>query len=115
MAKKKTKKSQKEVSNKIEFLDASVENEYYIKSAIAVLDRTDGDTPLERDQANSLSFLLERFLNRKILLEHVFAGRTLHNCTLSDIDKHGEISIVKRKLNAIWNTQQGISVRNGLV
>jgi hypothetical protein len=63
-----------------------------------LLTRCRDDDPLDSEVTAEIGYAIESYLQRKLVREAVFVGRSLRRCTLRDIDLQAELARVKEHL-----------------
>jgi len=68
----------------IAYIDLSVSEDDALRTFASLLWKMEREEVLEARDASSIAFMMEQYLKKKLILEHVFLGRTLQTY---DIDK----------------------------
>ncbi|MBL7716554.1 MAG: hypothetical protein JNL01_13910 [Bdellovibrionales bacterium] len=82
----------------IEFQDLSADNDRTLRMLSNVLLAAGIQDMFDIQTIREIGYYLEVFLNRKLVQEHVFFGRSIKGCTFSDSDLSAEIQRVYAKV-----------------
>ena len=85
MKKKKAIKEKKELNRvDLEYFDLKSELEYELRVAYGILDRVTEGEYLSKKESIGAAYIIEKAINQFLILDHVFFGRDLSTCSLSD-------------------------------
>lgn len=79
-------------TNSLTYLDLLTTEDHSLQLIIGLLCRLKEDDSIERADIKRLAAFLDRYLNRKIVYEHYFLGRSLKQCTYDKSDLRAEIN-----------------------
>jgi hypothetical protein len=85
----------------ITYLDLVVAEDDSLQLLISLLSRLNDYDPIEAEEARKIAEFLDAYLNRKIVREHYFLGRSLEPCTFDSSDLEAEICRVHGKLRPL--------------
>jgi len=80
------------------FIDLSADQDAQLQMLSTLLSRCREDDPLEAETMAEIGYAIEAYLQRKLVRESVFVGRTLRRCTLRETDLQAELARVKAYL-----------------
>lgn len=84
----------------LNYLDLSVEIDMPLQLLVSFLYRITDENPLEVQDFRSIAKIIEIFLNKKLVLEHEFFGRSIHSATFDEIELEAEKFKIQQKINA---------------
>lgn len=84
----------------IAFCDLSAEADDKLLLIIHLLASFSNEAPLEMKQVHTLGFMLEEYLNTKIVVENYFFNRSMSSCTFEDSFLKQLLDNLKAKSNS---------------
>jgi len=79
----------------VRYQDAVFSDDYQLRMLANLLLCVQEIEGLDVESVREIGHAIDNFINRKIVREHYFFGRSLNSCTLSDTDLHAEIHRIR--------------------
>ena len=83
------------------YIDVTVDTDSTLRLTANLLFSMESLETLDPSAMRELGVMLENFLNRKVVLEHVFFDRSLGSCTFGEADLSTEIHRVHAKVREL--------------